>query len=193
MKTIYNVRTAMRIKETAGKSHMQQLFNLLIKKGYVVRHRSEANTEVLKDLFFSFLTSIQLARAFRFVFMLDCTYKTNKYKLPLLQIVGVTSTMKIFCVAFCYMSSEKEENYEWALCCFKDLFDTLMASVFISDRELALMNALKTVFQAAKNLLCRIHTTKNVLSNCTDQFRLKSDFDEFMAFFANVMHSSTES
>ncbi|XP_038717205.1 protein FAR1-RELATED SEQUENCE 5-like [Tripterygium wilfordii] len=182
MKTIYNVRTVMRVKE---------LFNLLLQNGYVVRHRSEANTEVVKDLFFSCSTSIKLARAFPFVFMLDCTYKTNKYRLPLLQVVGVTSTMKNFCVAFCYTSSEKEETYGWALCCFRDLFDTVLACVFFNDRKVSLMIALKTVFLAAKNLLCRVHISRNVLTNYIGLFNLKSKFDDFMVAFASVMHSYT--
>ncbi|XP_038711743.1 PKS-NRPS hybrid synthetase CHGG_01239-like [Tripterygium wilfordii] len=191
IKTVYNARTALRLAETAGKSHMQQLFTLLTENGYVTRHRYEPETEVLQDLFWCNSTSIQLARAFPSVFMLDCTYKTNKYRLPLLQIVGVTSTKKTFSVCFCYMSAEKEENYVWALNCFKDLFETVLAGVFICDREIALMNALKTVFPNAKNMLCRVHVSKNVLSNCVGLFKIKAEFDDFMSCWSTVMHSKT--
>ncbi|XP_038693740.1 uncharacterized protein LOC119991461 [Tripterygium wilfordii] len=152
MKTMYNVKTALRIHETAGKSHMQQLFKLLTEHGYVTMHRFETTTK----------------------------------------IVGVTSTKKTFSVALCYMCVEKEENYIWALGCFRDLCDGVLASIFICDREIALMNALKNVFSDAKNLLYRVHISKNVLSNCVGMFRLKYDLDDFMACWSNVMRASTE-
>ncbi|XP_038702568.1 uncharacterized protein LOC119999120 [Tripterygium wilfordii] len=171
MKTVYNARIVLRIHET---------------EGYVTRHRFEETIEVVKDLFWCSSTSIQLARAFPFVFMLDCTYKTNKYRLPLLQIVGVTSTNKTFSVAFCYMNVEKEENYVWALGYFRDLFDGVLADVFICDRDIALMNAVKVVFPAAKNMLCRVHISRNVLSNCVSLFRLKTEFDNFIVGWAWV-------
>ncbi|XP_038713376.1 uncharacterized protein LOC120007242 [Tripterygium wilfordii] len=154
IKTLYNARNALRLSETAGKSHMQHLFKLLTENGYVTKHCYEPETEVLQDLFWRNSTSIQLAKAFPFVIMLDYAYKTNKYILSLLQFVGVTSTKKTFSVAFCYMSSEKQDNYVRALNCIRDFFDTVLAGVFICDREIALMNALKTVFPSAKNILC---------------------------------------
>ncbi|XP_038688792.1 protein FAR1-RELATED SEQUENCE 5-like [Tripterygium wilfordii] len=157
MKTLYNAKTALRITETVDRTHMQQLFNLLTENGYVTRHRSDTTSEVVSDLFFCNSTSVQLARAFPLVFMMDCTYKTNKYRLPLMQIVGVTSTKKTFSIAFCYMSAEKEDNYVWGLNCFKDLFDTVLAGVFICDREIALMNALKIVFLVQR--ICSVEFT----------------------------------
>jgi len=35
-------------------------------------------------------------------------------------------------------------------------------TVIISDRDLALMNAIEVVFPEATNLLCRFHINKNV-------------------------------
>jgi len=42
---------------------------------------------------------------------MDNTYKTNKYRLPLLEIVGVTSTSLTFSTTFVLMSSEREKNF----------------------------------------------------------------------------------
>jgi len=36
----------------------------------------------------------------------------------------------------------------------------------VTDRDLALMNAVKTVFCECTNLLCRFHIDKNVKANC---------------------------
>jgi len=46
---------------------------------------------VVSDLFWMHHDSIKLLNAFNIVFLMDTTYKTNKYQLPLVEIVGVTS------------------------------------------------------------------------------------------------------
>jgi len=79
---------------------------------------------------------------------MDSTYKTNNYRLPLPQIVGVTSTGLTFLAAFVLMSSERENNFIWALQRLRGLFlrGDVYPKVIISDRDLALMNAIKVVF-----------------------------------------------
>lgn len=52
---------------------------------------------------------------FSTVFIIDLMCKTNNYRLPLLVIVGVTSTEKTYSVGFAFPESEKEENVTWAL------------------------------------------------------------------------------
>ncbi|KAK5786211.1 hypothetical protein PVK06_040843 [Gossypium arboreum] len=70
----------------------------------------------------------------------DETYKTNKYDLPFVQIVGVTSTNKTFSIAFAFIINEKEENYNWALTCLRlTLEECMYPRVIVTDRELALM------------------------------------------------------
>ncbi|GAU16800.1 hypothetical protein TSUD_200430 [Trifolium subterraneum] len=100
---------------------------------------------------------------------MDCTYKTNKYRLPLLEIVGTTSTNLTFNVGFAYMESEKTDNYRWALEKLKGLFtkQDILPQVIVTDRELALMNAIESVFPHAVNLLCTWHVNKNVSARCS--------------------------
>jgi len=78
---------------------------------------------------------------------MDNAYKTNKYRLYFLEIVGVTSTGLTFLAAFVLLSSECEINFIWALKSLRGLF--LRANVFpeviVSDRNLALMNAINFV------------------------------------------------
>lgn len=47
--------------------------------------------------------------------IIDTTYKTNKYKLPLLEIVGITSTEKTYSAGFAFLEREKEETVTWVL------------------------------------------------------------------------------
>ena len=42
----------------------------------------------------------------------------------------------------------------------------LSCGVIVTDRDLALMNAVKTMFPECTNLLCRFHIDKNVKAKC---------------------------
>ncbi|KAL5186659.1 hypothetical protein HKD37_05G012474 [Glycine soja] len=99
------------------------------------------------------------------------TYKTNRYKLPLLDFVGVTPTAMTFSVGFAYLETERINNIVWALERFRGLYirNDRLPVVIVTDRDLALMNAVKIVFPECTNLLCRIESTdwalKIVLQN----------------------------
>ena len=45
---------------------------------------------------------------------MDCTYKTNKYGMPLLDIVGVTSANSTFYAGFVFLRSERQDSYAFA-------------------------------------------------------------------------------
>jgi len=79
---------------------------------------------------------------------MDSTYKTNKYRLPLLEIVGVTFTDLTFSAGFVLMSTKHENNFTWALQKLRGLFfrGDVYPTVIISDRDLALMNVIEVVF-----------------------------------------------
>ncbi|KAL7206120.1 hypothetical protein ACSBR2_018931 [Camellia fascicularis] len=81
MKTIYNARHRYKVAEKAGRSQMQQLLGQLAMNKYIEWHRSWADTETVTDLFFAHPTSLNLLRAFPKVLLMDCTYKTNRYRL----------------------------------------------------------------------------------------------------------------
>lgn len=84
---------------------------------------------------------------------MDCTYKTNRFGMPLLNIVGVTSTYHSFNAGFVFMNEETEANYSWALQKFSNC-SRVNPEAISTDRELALMNAIKNVFPNTANILC---------------------------------------
>ncbi|KAH1217989.1 hypothetical protein GmHk_13G038512 [Glycine max] len=95
------------------------------------------------------------------------TYKTNKYKLSLFDIVGITPTGMTFSATFAYLEEERLNNVVWALQRFQDLFMKVDAlpGVIITDRYLSLMNPVKTVFPNTTNLSL-FHIDKNVKAKC---------------------------
>ncbi|KAH9251488.1 hypothetical protein BASA81_010656 [Batrachochytrium salamandrivorans] len=62
----------------------------------------------LSGLFFCHGKSAELARRFNIVFIMDCTYKTNRFGMPLLNIVGITATYNTFNAGFAFICNETE-------------------------------------------------------------------------------------
>jgi len=85
---------------------MQQLMMLLEQDMYVQWSRFEEGTNVVQNLFWTHPDSVKLLNAFNIVLMIENTYKTNKYRMPLFEVVGVTSTGLTFSVAFMLLALE---------------------------------------------------------------------------------------
>ncbi|XP_028102309.1 PKS-NRPS hybrid synthetase CHGG_01239-like [Camellia sinensis] len=193
MKIVYNIRHRCRVLQKAGRSQMQQLLGELAKHKYIERHRCEEGSMTVTDLFWVHPVSLDLLRTFPRVLIMDCTYKTNRYRLPLLEIVGVTATHMTFSVAIAYLQTERVDNYAWALQTLRDLIDdSVLPEVIVTDRELALMNAIDNTFPNARHLLCRWHINKNVLTKCKKMFETKEKMDKFNTVWNYLILSSTE-
>lgn len=136
------------------------------------------------------------------VLLLDCTYKTNKYHMPLLDMVGVDSCQRSFCIAFAFLSGETEADYSWALEHLKSLYRRDLPSVILTDRCLAAMNAAAISFPSSKALLCLWHVNKAILQHCRPFFASRGDeateevddkvWDEFYAFWHSIVASPDE-
>ncbi|XP_038688706.1 protein FAR1-RELATED SEQUENCE 5-like [Tripterygium wilfordii] len=142
IRTIYNARKKHKIAERSGQSQMQSLFSFLNDHEYFFDYRANHTTNELEDLFFAHPGSLDRLCAFPNVLLMDATYHTNRYRLPLVEIVGVTSTSQTFCIAFAYLNSEKEASYTWVLECLRSaMHGCTSPRVSVTDRELGLMKA----------------------------------------------------
>ncbi|KAH1262503.1 Protein FAR-RED ELONGATED HYPOCOTYL 3 [Glycine max] len=165
IKQVYNARSAYRSSIRGADTEMQHLMKLLERDQYIHWHRLKDEV-VVRDLFWCHLDAVKLCNACHLV-----TYKTNRYKLSLLDFVGVTPTAMTFFVGFAYLEGEHVNNIVWALEWFRDLFlrNDCLPVVIVTDRDLALMNAVKTMFPECTNLLCRVESAhwalKRVLQN----------------------------
>jgi len=91
IKQIYNVRHAYRSSIRGSNTEMQQLMMLLDRDQYIHWHRLK-DDNVVRHLFWSHPDAVKLTNFCNLVFLIDNTYKANRYKLSLLDIVGVTPT-----------------------------------------------------------------------------------------------------
>ncbi len=83
--------------------------------------------------------------------------------MPLCIIVGITGVNTTFIVAMAFIKQERKTDYSWVL-------EQLLASTLnsatpgdlVTDRDLALMNAVLHNFPNSKHILCKWHIRKNV-------------------------------
>ncbi|KAL7154829.1 hypothetical protein ABFS83_03G029800 [Erythranthe nasuta] len=146
IKTVYNARQKIQFKENAGRTQMQFLMMKLSENNYF---------------------------DYPYVFVMDCTYKTNIYGLPFVEIV---------------------DNYVWALKSLAKVMESCpRPNCIVTDRELSLMKAIEIVYPSSQQLLCRWHVSKNILSNCKKMFKTNNDkWKDFESDWASLVDQETE-
>ncbi|KAK6850577.1 transposase-like protein [Apiospora arundinis] len=169
---VYNRIADARREMCEGQSTINALANQLDREGFWSRVQLDPDNRV-KAILFAHPESLAYLQAYPDTIILDCTYKTNKYKMPLLDIIGVDASQRSFCIAFAFLSGESQEDFVWALERLKSLFEishSRFPSVILTDRCLACMNAVATCFPSATSLLCLWHANKAVLRYCQPAF-----------------------
>ena len=121
--TIYVAKRQVRTKSLQGLSPIVHLKNQLGKSDYTTHIKTDSDG-TLKALFFCHNASLKLYSAYNTILFLDSTYKTNKYKMLLFHIAGVSGNDKSFRVVFCFLAKENLEFYTWALKAFLSILST---------------------------------------------------------------------
>ncbi|KAJ1393023.1 OTU domain [Sesbania bispinosa] len=162
IKQIYNARTAFRKSERGPRTELQHLMNLMEHDNYLYWHRRAETSDVVRDIMWAHPDAVKLLNLFHIVLIIDTTYKTNKYRLPLLEIAVVTSIELTFSVAFAYLE------------------------------HFGLMNAIQSVFPSSYNLLCQFHIAKNVKVKCKQLVAPSTLHQPVMDAWMSVIQSPTE-
>jgi len=87
-----------------------------------------------------------------------------------------------FSGAFFLLQAKCENNFVWALDRLKGLFMRVDAypKLIVSERDLALMNAIAIVFPEIANVLRHFHIDKNVKTKCKMIVHLREAWDQVM-------------
>ncbi|RHN65022.1 putative MULE transposase domain, FHY3/FAR1 family [Medicago truncatula] len=154
IKQVYNAQTRWRKGQRENKTELQYLITELEKHRYVYFTRANSELTTLEDLFFAHTKSIDMLNTFPTVLVMDSTYKTNTYRMPLFEIVGVTSTKLTYSVAFSFLSFERENKFIWTLEMLVGLLTSKnnMPKVIVTDRDPALMKVVSEVL--LKRTMC---------------------------------------
>lgn len=160
----------------------------------------------LKHLFFAHNSVISIMQSHPDILMADCTYKSNRFNMPLLHFLGVSAVNKHFSGAYAIISDETAPSYLWAC---QQLDQYIYAPVnrepdiFGSDNEAALKNAAREVWKETPHYLCYWHIQKNVVTALNAYNKDKNgpfmpsdddtEFrDSFMKAFNNMNKAPTE-
>ncbi len=152
------------------------------------------NHNQISHLFFFKEFSHNILRFNFEVLVLDCIYKTNKYKMSLLIIFEQIALHRKFYVTFCFMIREKFDDYSWAFDQLKLLYKQLKILdliVFVIDVKKPLMNARYLIFSQFNHLLCIWHINDNVLINCKKKFFTKKTWEKFFSNWKVMMYVSS--
>ncbi|XP_012842429.1 PREDICTED: protein FAR1-RELATED SEQUENCE 5-like [Erythranthe guttata] len=192
MKTVYNTISKLNFNELSGRSQLQLLFARLKEDEYLSYHRSN-ELNPITDLLWIHPKCIKLAQSYPYIFVIDCTYKTNRYRLPFLEIVGFTCTNMTFSIAFEYLDHEKTENFEWVLRCLMEaMISCPWPNCIVTDRDLALMKVVANVYPSSHHLLCRWHVNKNILANYKKMFTKDiTKWKQFQSAFSALIERNT--
>ncbi|KAK9748866.1 hypothetical protein RND81_02G086200 [Saponaria officinalis] len=150
----------------------QQMLALAVEANYVHWHETNPDTRELTHVFMSHPETVKLFRAYPRVVLIVSTYKTNTYNMALVEVVGITPVGSSFLIACVLIPYESEEGYTWLLRKMMDLLECtgVAPSCFVTDRELGLVRALRTLFSETPHLLCRWHHAKKFVLCYTNEY-----------------------
>jgi len=159
-------------------------------------------TKEIKKLFFVHKDMLEILCKNSKVLIMNCTYKTNKYKMPLLTICEVTSLGSTFIVGFAFLKKEIKNYYDWVLYHLIKLYGNLGLSlprVIASDRDLALMEAIDGRLprrpgahgEGTSHVLCLWHLHRNVAKNCKASFATNEKWEAFLIAWHAIIYANT--
>jgi hypothetical protein len=159
----------------------------------------------LKSLVWAHPYSIQRLKQHPDMVMLDCTYKTNRFNMPFLHVVGVTSMNRTFNIVFCFMPNELEESYKHPIHSLLALFDLTRVSprIFITNNKTALKSNLTRFFPGIPQQACLWHLMNNLEVKILEiwsenkaprgqEHAYKEKKDELLSWFATLVGADTE-
>lgn len=191
-RSLYNDKQEARSCFLNGRTPIQALFDELADKNFLIQYQRDAQGR-LTHFLFAHPKSVELAVEFHKVLILDCTYKTNRYNMPLLNCSGLTPSHRTFLCCGVFLRREEQADYVWVLRALKDLLGgSYNPVVLVTDNEKALLNAEQVVFPDANRILCRWHINKNITKNCKKWFHDEQAWTEVMQDWNSIYLAPNE-
>ena len=151
------------LKDLSGKTHtdalMEHLKNQEINATVVVDEDNH-----VRHLFWQPQHSVKFIRRYNKVVVIDCTYKTNAYGLPLLHVVGFTSRNHIFTAVVGFMDGEVFIDYVWMINEI-DMVLPQSPNIIVVDCDFGLIKAITEKWPGEFCIICRFHIANNIITH----------------------------
>lgn len=194
IRQIYYLTSNVRSEKRAGLNHAQHMLAMARKYNYTYFIEKNSDMNELTHVLMSHPEGLRMLRSYPYVVIIDCTYKTNLYDMPLVEIVGITPVGKSFLIAYAIMLDETRESYEWLLEKLKLLLDPgVVPNAIVTDKDMALLGAINRVFSESSHLLCAWHIEKNVETYVKNKIQDGKEADKFIqSKWKPVIYSRSE-
>ena len=106
---------------------------------------------------------LAMLERFPYVFLLDFTYKTNKYLMPLMTVMAIDNYGHGCPVLHAFVRNEDAEHIKEILRFMTTLFNSNQTTCFVIDKDFSEINAVRSVFPEARLNLCHFHISQAVL------------------------------
>ncbi len=191
LRDIYNKRQQIRRVKLTRKTPISALLTALIKKrGYEDKSFTLYNTKYsvesnhLTHLFIAHNKHINLLIENPKILVTDSTYKTNRFNMPLINIIKMTGMNRSFFGGNIFISDEKEKNYKLVFFAIRKLYNVYKLyypKTFVTDACAAEITAIKYIFSGVNHILYIWHINCNILAKLKliikEQFNSGDDDD----------------
>ena len=165
---VQNIVKKANLKALSGKTHTEALMEHLKNQEINATVAVDEDNHV-RHLFWQPQHSVEFIRRCNKVFVIDCTYKTNAYGLPLLHVVGFTCKNQTFTAAVGFMDGKAFIDYVWMI---NDI-DTILPqapNILVVDCDFGLIKAITEKWPRAFFIICRFHIANNIITRCRRYF-----------------------
>ena len=199
VKDIYNACQKMKHQELENMTPIQAL-NVALKNDddWFIRNRLDSRGRG-EYLFFINRSSMDILKSYGEVLIIDCIYKSNRYRMSLANMIGVIDLNTSFYAGMCFLKEENLEDYEWLIQAIKELYQHLdipLPNVWLSDGE---VNIPKTIVikisSTVVHLLCVWHIDYNIMTNVRKHFAINEEWDRWFKSTRNwhkLLYAKTE-
>ncbi|KAL0251432.1 hypothetical protein GEMRC1_000645 [Eukaryota sp. GEM-RC1] len=133
--------------------------------------------------------TISLSRRYASMLIMDSTYSTNRFNMPLFTIAVKTCTNSTLVVVHIFMTNENNAAYKVALMMFYNVFP-VTPSIIVTDQDKALLKAIRDLYPSAHHLLCWFHIKQNL--NGYKHSVEESKWKTFVEMFDEMVYESSE-
>ncbi|XP_025692559.1 protein FAR1-RELATED SEQUENCE 5-like [Arachis hypogaea] len=102
------------------------------------------------------------------VLAFDSTYRSNKYKKPLVVFSGSNHHKQTTILGFALLEDEEVRSYKWLLLNLVDVMGEKTPCIVVTDADKVMRTAIAEVFAAARHRLCGWHLEKNCVQMVKD-------------------------
>lgn len=159
---VYNAVSRSRRRKLQGLTEVELLIKCLCDDPDIVaalsvealnENESDQDGAFLRGMFWAYRSSLRQFSQAADLLVVDATYKTNRFSMPLVVVCAVDRFGSTYLIALALIHGETVPYYTWVM---RRLFDAMVevcgiacVNTFMTDRELALMKAIHSVFPDA--------------------------------------------